>query len=361
MTGRNCIIFCVVTFATPLITVAADASTKPSEVSVAVPASTSWKKRVSMTIHSEMYDPGKPSGRRSVIDLDFVRHGDQMVWRGKSLTWGDDGKLLPDESFTHYDLFRDDLEIEVLSTAEGPILLARVTTVIRPEHRQITYEHEEHSSFLDGDVDGSSHMSVADILAQSDVTVRGGEETVAGEPCQVLEGYSKQGHVTAWVARHRGNILMKYVIEKTGDDLYNGKKTSADVKRGLKAATVTEILSIGGTYIATKGEILDSVELTNGRKNEFIVKCQRTNINLHPDLAETRPFDIQLPEGTKMGVAGNPRASYQWKSGQMVSPAGVVFPITGAWAPPPIASQTAAGARSPQESTRPPTATRKAP
>ncbi len=78
---------------------------------------------------------------------------------------------------------------------------------------------------LFGNMYGNNYKTVADGLT-SHLHMHPKKENINGVACIVLEGASKYGKVTAWIAPEKGYNAMKWVIEKDSHSLFAGTPLS---------------------------------------------------------------------------------------------------------------------------------------
>ena len=266
--------------------------------------------------------------------LDFVfrrdRDNNRAEWLGKQLIFGSGGDI---------DVLNSDFVKEIadgnmfvsligMSLAEQPdsrrvrvILLYNYT-----ERLKALLENPNFGGPLFGKMYGSNYKSVADLLGEAaNLHIHDEKENIDGVACFVLEGTSKYGKVTAWIAPEKGYNAMKWVIEKDSHHLFDDAAISKkwpSVEGGQVLFNVKELHEIIGednTVFAPK--LAYFTHITNfrgGTKSVDHYEYKTSDIQLNPDFEALGAFKMDVPNGTRVVVVEHPGFRYVWENGNIV-------------------------------------------
>ena len=167
-----------------------------------------------------------------------------------------------------------------------------------------------------GRIYGSGHFNVAELLRQAgDVKVRATQEEINGLQCYVLEGTTRFGAITVWVAPARAYAAAKWVIRKSSIDLFNDKPNGLDV--WVAEFEVVEFEQFGTAFVPKRA----SFTLTSqspGRPKEIGRRLYEVSeVQLDPDFSALGAFRVVLPEGTRVFMRSAPGLRYVWRDGKV--------------------------------------------
>ena len=179
---------------------------------------------------------------------------------------------------------------------------------------------------LFGKMYGSNYKSVADLLGEStDLHILDKKEKINGVACFVLEGKSKYGKVTAWVAPEKGYNAMKWVIQKDPHHLFDGAAISKKWPRieGWQAIfdvkELHEVIGEDNTVFAPKlAYFTFTINFRDGTKNIDHFEYKTSDIKLKPDFEALGAFKMDFPDGIKVFNEDFPGGRFKWENGKPV-------------------------------------------
>ncbi|MBN2455246.1 MAG: hypothetical protein JXB29_01710 [Sedimentisphaerales bacterium] len=278
-----------------------------------------WADSVSMKFDISSTPTGFPGKGLWKLVFVFNRDHNRVEWNGNGFIPDSNGNPDPNKNAILRVIITARESVSVVGNPGRPPLGASITTEFKGEKEDML-EQDELGGPLFGRTSGNSHKSVTDLLGESgDLHLRQGQEDVNGISCNVLEGTTKYGKVTAWVAPSKGYAALKWKIEKTGDDFINDTPMSKnELVLWVDQFECKEIQQIGQYFIPTKS----TFDFANTAKDGSSVSthCDYTvsDIQLNPDFNTIGAFKIDLPEGTRVTVPESPGIQYIWKGGKVV-------------------------------------------
>jgi hypothetical protein len=178
----------------------------------------------------------------------------------------------------------------------------------------------------------------AEILQKADGLRVRGEASIEGTVCKVLEGRTKYGTVTLWLAESKGGLPLRvshemkpidYIVLRGGggevekpmgeevfaqSDELGGPFTFTGITCVLDAVTVEQI---GEAFVTTAGRYTRTEEFSNGTKWTRVETYRRSNIDLAPHFAEDA-FLVKLPEESRMtNLDDRSGVKYVWRDGKV--------------------------------------------
>jgi hypothetical protein len=295
--------------------------------------SLSWQKSVSMKMVANV-DSNDHEFFPQTLDFVFRRDGDnnRAEWLGRQLIFGSGGDI---------DVFNSDFVKEIADgnmfvSLEGMRLVEQPDSRIDSRRIILLYNYTERLKALlenpnfggplFGKMYGSNYKSVADLLGESsDLHIHDEKENINGMACFVLEGTSKYGKVTAWIAPEKGYNAMKWVIEKDSHHLFDDAAVSKkwpSVEGGQVLFNVKELHEIIGednTVFAPKLAYFTHItNFRDGTKNVDHFEYKTSDIQLNPDFEALGAFKMDVPNGTRVVVVEHPGFRYVWENGKIV-------------------------------------------
>jgi hypothetical protein len=213
--------------------------------------------------------------------------------------------------------------VSVVGNPGRPLLGASITAdyAKNKEAKEEMLDQDDLGGPLFGRIYGNNHKNVPDLLSESnDIHLRQEQEEINGISCYVLEGTTKYGIVTAWIAADRGYAALKWVIKKTGDDIINDMQMSnTKMVLSIYQFDCQEVQEFNGYFIPTKATFTDTSKLKDGSSSSIFNVYSIGDIKLNPDFNAIGAFKINLPEGTKVTVPESPGVRHIWKGGKVVA------------------------------------------
>jgi len=295
--------------------------------------SLSWQKSVSMKMAANVDSNDHPLFPQT---LDFVfrrdRDNNRAEWLGKQLIFGSGGDI----DVLNSDFVKEIADGNMFVSLEGMRLVEQPDSRIDSRRIILLYNYTERLKALlenpnfggplFGKMYGSNYKSVADLLGESsDLHIHDKKENINGVACFVLEGTSKYGKVTAWIAPEKGYSAMKWVIEKDPHHLFDDAAVSKkwpSAEGGQVLFNVTELHEIIGednTVFAPK--LAYFTHITNfrgGTKSVDQYEYKTSDIQLNPDFEALGAFKMDVPNGTRVVVVEHPGFRYVWENGNIV-------------------------------------------
>jgi hypothetical protein len=281
--------------------------------------SLSWIESASMKVDVVSTTGG--TTKRNPVKFIYALHRDygRFEWDGTAGVLNSDGNIDPNKSAILRSIITSEKYIVVTGNPGRPPLGASITTKF----------NEEKENLLDSDVlggpvfrktSGINHKNVSHLLTEAnDLRLRQGQEDVNGTACYVLEGTTKYGKVTAWIAPTKGYVALKWKVEKTGDDLIDDKPMSkTQLTMWIAQFECKQTQQIGASYIPKTATFECTSKSKDGSSNLSLDVYNISDVQLHPDFDALGAFKIALPEGTRITIPESPGVKYIWKDGKAV-------------------------------------------
>jgi hypothetical protein len=265
--------------------------------------------------------------------LDFVFRQDgqnnRAEWIGKLLIYDSNGEIdLQNSSF-----IKEISDGNMYVGLSGDHLKNTIDTrriILQYNYKERLQELLENTSFggpLFGKMFGSNYKSVADLLDESsDLHIRNKDENVNGVDCFVLEGTSKYGKVTAWIAPEKGYSAMKWVIEKDPHHLFDEAPISTkwpSMKSWQVMFNVKELHEIIGEdnmeFAPKLAHFTFVINFRDGTENVSHFEWKTSDIELKPDFEALEAFKIDFPDGIRVFIRDFPGVNYKWENGKPVT------------------------------------------
>ena len=265
--------------------------------------------------------------------LDFVfrqdRDNNRAEWIGKRLIFRGEGNI----DLINSDFVKDIADGNMLVSLEGMRLktegLDSRRVILWYKYTEKLKELLENPNFggpLFGKMYGSNYKSVADLLGESpDLHIRNKDENINGVACFVLEGTSKYGKATAWIAPEKGYNAMKWVIEKGPHHLFDDtvistKWPSAEGSKVVfNSKELHEVIDEDNTVFIPKFAHFTHITYSRGgNKNVDHYEYKTSDIQLKPNFEALGAFKIDLPDGIRVFIRDFPSMRYRWQNGKPV-------------------------------------------
>jgi hypothetical protein len=259
--------------------------------------------------------------------LDFVFRSDMQTdraeWLGKQMIYKEDGEIDVTESMSIKDIADGNMYISM----EGDRFASEI-----PGSRVILFndykkrlkdlmENPNYGGALFGRMYGSNYKSVADLLTDSpNLIIHSSREILDGVTCVVLEGTSKYGKATAWIAPDKGYNALKWTIEKTPQHLFNNapiKSKHWQVTYGVREFHEININS-KTTYVPKRAHCVHSIDVRKGPKNIDHYEYETSDIQLEPDFESLGAFKIDLPNGIRVYNRDFDAVPFVWQDGKPI-------------------------------------------
>jgi beta-lactamase regulating signal transducer with metallopeptidase domain len=283
-------------------------------------AVTAWDKSVSMRIECDylMNNQGRDI-RHWKYDLRQCRDGDRWESFGRSQFEGE----LDDNPYSFNDEFRelvlDDYYLHYNRHDSGPPLEAFLGTDVGAMLQNLQV-HSAYGSFLQGRTGGIGNAThQAQVMCDSNDVRYVGREALGGTLCHVVEAKTRYGTFTVWLAPEKGYNALKSVWRKSGRDILreNIRIEDQGIVEWTETVDAVEVQTIDGIFVPVAGRLTGRTKwASGGEDSEDHVTVQRREIVLHPDFQALGAFQIVLPEGTEVRLAGNSQRTFRWSQGK---------------------------------------------
>lgn len=265
--------------------------------------------------------------------FDFVFRQDSETsraeWIGKMLIFGSDGNIDLDNSTFIRDVADRTMLVSVHSMGftDGPDGRRALLWYDYSERLRTLLENPNYAGPLFGRMYGSDYRSVPDLLAEAgDLQIHHEKENINGAACYVLEGTSRYGKVTAWVAPEKGYSAMKWVIEKDPWHLFDDTAISrkwADIRAWKVVFDLKELHEIEGDetklFVPKRAHFTHVISFRDGTKNVDHFEYETSDIQVNPDFEALGAFKIDLPEGIRVFSQEMPDLKFRWQNGKLVA------------------------------------------
>jgi len=297
-----------------------DKDPNAAEVLILYKQSLSYLQSVSVKVDIEIDETLSNSDREiSPRKTNFVfrQDHDRTEWIGAYLALDEKGAVDASKSFVLNEVMTGEYYGSVVGNINKLPIVANICRDYQ-ETQKGMFDDPEHGSALFGKMYGSNHKGIAELLAEStNLYLRAEQEDINGVSCYVLDGATKYGKVTAWIAPEKGYSALKWSIHKISGDFFNEKPTSSS--SWIAIFDSVEVQKIGDVFVTTGGRLTHTNNYTDGRTNIFCYKYKTSNIELNPDFEALGAFKINLPDGTRVFVTEHPGIRYIWQNGKIVS------------------------------------------
>lgn len=281
--------------------------------------SLTWADSVSMKVDSSITPKGIPGKGPWKLVFIFNRDHDSLEWNGNGFVPDSNGNPAPDKNAILRVIITSREFISVTGNPGFPPLGAVISTEFK-EKKESLLDADELGGPLFGRTSGSNHKSIADLLGEAgDIHLRQEQEDINGISCYVLEGTTKYGKVTAWVAPEKGYAALKWAIEKAGDDFLNDVPMSqTQVISWSEDFNCTELEQVAASFVPKTATFEFTSKLKDGSSSSLLDVYKVSDIRLSPDFNALGAFKIDLPEGTRVTVPESPGIRYVWRDGKAV-------------------------------------------
>jgi hypothetical protein len=178
-------------------------------------------------------------------------------------------------------------------------------------------DNSDNGGPLWGKISGNDHKTIADLLLEStDMTIR--QDSIEDIDCFVLEGTCRYGIVKAWIAPQFGYSALKWSLEKRkGIDKYGDGLCSMDLWTAVFDSVKFE--EISNQFIPVYA-VFTSTMTPGTVKNKFINRQEYTisDIQLNPDFASMKAFDVNFPDGKRIYLEEAQGIKHKWQKGKAV-------------------------------------------
>ncbi len=263
----------------------------------------------------------------SKADLIFRRGHDRAEWIGQRGIFDDTGNADKLDSEVIKRISTGKLFLSVPNTS--PLAAFPRAAVVWRDYKElleVTLDSEDFGGGpLLGRIHGINHKGIAGLLGESnDLRLHDKQEILNGVSCYVLEGTTKYGKVTAWIAPEKGYNALKWVFECGRDNLFDDAPLSAkwpelqSAKEVFECVEMEEVNDVNTVFVPKRARSTHTVKFANGTKlcsqSEYTV----SDIRLNPDFEALGAFKIDLPDGTRVFVMEHPGIRYVWQDGKIV-------------------------------------------
>jgi len=288
--------------------------------------SLSWQKTVSMkvTVESNGYEDGRriPVTIKRLFTFRMDQEHARAEWSGKSLHIDANSTIDLDQSHVIKTIMNGDTYANLTSGLNRPPFAARIKSDKEFYDNQLNEMlcHPITGGPLWGKMYGNNRKSVAELLGESaGLTLRDEQENINGVPCYVLEATTEHGRVTAWLFREKGYNALKWSIQKTTGDLFNGKPIS--LRFWLAEFVADDLQKVGDFWVTTSGTLTFRIDYSDEspiKTKTTIHKYNVSDIQINPDFVALGAFKIDFPNGTRVSVDDYTGIRYVWQDGEII-------------------------------------------
>jgi hypothetical protein len=242
-----------------------------------------------------------------------------LRWEGNIAMTDQAGNIDPNNNYILRKIITDREYFDVIGKSGLSPLGAMITTKFEEEKENLL-DSDEFGGPLLGRIFGNNHKSITDLLSESsNIHLRQEQEYINDINCYVLEGTTKYGKVTVWIAPAKGYIALKWKIEKTGENFGN---ESPILNNGLILWSAQfeceEIQRIGASFVPKIATFVFTSKSKDGSNHSKHIVYTISDIQLNPDFNALGAFKIDLPEGTRVTVPESPIIRHIWRDGKVV-------------------------------------------
>lgn len=232
------------------------------------------------------------------INSTFRRDGNRTEWLGESNYFEEDGTVVSKYVDKYTNVMNDEywLRSEQNANMNGPRGFLRRS--FQSEQKRLL-SNPSWGGFLSGISSGNDGKGIFELLEMSDrVVLRESLEDVGGESCYVIEGLSKYGQTTVWLAPSKGFNALKYSVHKESQHFINDSLASDHGIIESHVDVELDIQAIEGVFMPVSGKIVNSTLRKEGKRHTTTYEAKRTEIDLDPDFEALHAFELNLPDHT---------------------------------------------------------------
>lgn len=268
------------------------------------------------------------------IDVIFNRDKgtDRAEWIGRQLLCGVDEKINLSSSrvvkmIAHGNKLvslesNNAIGDDIYSRKSSKTIASRI--MIYNSDQEESLENPNWGGPLWGKMCGNNFKGIANCLAYK-LKMRSKKEKVNGVDCFVLEGASKYGKVTAWIAPEKGYNAMKWIFEKSSENLFNEIPLSdkwPTIESGTRTFIVKELHELKNDnkkiFVPKQAHFTNITNRRDGIKHVSEYEYQTSDIQLNPDFEAMGAFKIEFPDGIRVFYEEFPDVKYRWENGKPV-------------------------------------------
>jgi len=205
--------------------------------------------------------------------------------------------------------------------------------VVNRDYKDLQKDVLDSSDFggpMFGRLQGINHKGIAGLLGESNnLRLNDKQKSVNGVPCYVLEATTKYGRVTAWIAPEKGYNALKWVFERSRDDLFHDTPLHdtplsarwPELQGGTSVfdcVEMQEVNDVNTVFVPKSSRFTHTVKFTNGTKSGDQSEYAVSDIQLNPDFEALGAFKVDLPNGIRVFVMEFPGVRYIWQNGKIV-------------------------------------------
>jgi hypothetical protein len=288
-----------------------------------------WSQSISMRIKSTFdVDANDPDKKFFPSKGDFIlrRDHDRAEWIGQLLLFDAEGNVDQLNSQVIKRISTGELFLDIPNTSPFAAF-PRVAVVSRDykESQKTVLDSSDFGGPIFGKLPGINHKGIAGLLGESNnLRLHDKQENLNGVPCYVLEATTKYGRVTAWIAPEKGYNALKWVFERSRDDLFDDTPLSArwpELQGGTSVfdcVEMQEVNDVNTVFVPKSSRFTHTVKFTNGTKSGDHSEYTVSDIQLNADFEVLGAFKIDLPDGTRVHVKEFPGIRYIWRNGKIV-------------------------------------------
>jgi hypothetical protein len=167
-----------------------------------------------------------------------------------------------------------------------------------------------------GRMGGNNRMNIAMFLmSANDLFVRPDMQSINGLQCYVLEGTTRYGKATAWVASDKRYSPAKWIIQKSDGDLLGDKAMTGS---RIMDFEVIEFEQHGTMFIPKRAKVTDSIQSPDGTKIIEQILYEISEVQLNPNFDALGSFKVNLPEGVRVLSIDSPGIKFVWQNSKVV-------------------------------------------
>ena len=321
--------YCILISILPLVIVSAANALTVSQVIEKYKESLNWQQSVAMQIDVNTEVLEWPDANIPNIHAKFQcvyrRDGNDCEWVGNALAFDTNGRFMDDSSLNMQDIFANGRYFTISPTQRGPNKIPRYAMITRdsdPYYQQRLgglMGEPTRGGPLFGRISVNNRYSIADLLgSDTNMSMRPDMELVRGNLCYVLDGVTKYGHVTAWIAPDKAYNALKWSVEKEPNDLVYDKPAGASVEKGIYEFDLFDFQEVNEVIVPKNACYTSTIKLSGSGKSVARDIYQISQVSLNPDFKALNAFKPNVPDGTRVKLLEAPGVRYVWQNNRAV-------------------------------------------
>ena len=278
------------------------------------------------TIYYDLETSVQIGSEKYVFSFQYCSDNEKRQWIGNLKCYKEDGSVNQNVSTLMVNIIDNKMGIYLQNYNPDRKSKNPPKALMLKGDRRALFLHQydelaSHGSPLKGKLDGSNNQSIYDLLkSDSNVKLIPTITKVLTYDCYLIEAHTKYGIIKAWISPELDYNCLKWEITKNQNQFYrDGTTTNDEFTKWTANFEAEKVEQIEGNYIVTQAKFNHIVKNDNKILGDHTYHYNLKNVDMNPDYAALKAFEIQLPEGTIVMDEDMPGVQFRWTNGKLVS------------------------------------------